>query len=547
MSQSLDFYRSKATKSVQLRLTHPARDTPGEGIINKMSSSGPRSLSSIIPVPCPFDEDILKLVTYRCECGANQPISKLYFCRHCVAQRCPFCVSHEVDSHYCPCCLENMPSAEAKVKKNRCASCFDCPSCSHTLSTRATSATAQSAKDPEKAVPKKVYYLACSFCRWTSRDIGLPDQNVASGGWPDPENSSVARLALLQDHYRTLAQQEKLEKESKRYMGKKLSYAALSEKYGVSLAARRRTGLGSMGSPLSIGTQKGEDDETKTAEMCPAEAKDISDVEQLPESLFEESVDLCELNTLEQRILNLDVKDSSVKSLYPKHKHLMIKRSQRCRKCDHNLSKPEYNPSSIKFKIQLAAYYHVPEVILSKVESNPAPGQMCHFSIRISNPTQHPTKIEFVSMETYEEEMKKKQANKEEAKEKEEKKIGLLRNSTQVVASDLHKIEPTAECLVPPGSVFVPPRDDTAEFDDSAPDLQGVVDDKNVVLSRKSNKVWVRLAAKVGDSLSVGDEVITTIGVKFLFTNTLSALEQKTIQAEEVYIPINICLGNVKE
>ena len=50
--------------------------------------------------------------------------------------RCGFCVSHEVDSHYCPNCMENMPSAEARLKKNRCANCFDCPHCSHTLSTR---------------------------------------------------------------------------------------------------------------------------------------------------------------------------------------------------------------------------------------------------------------------------------------------------------------------------------------------------------------------------------------------------------------------------
>jgi hypothetical protein len=33
--------------------------------------------------------------------------------------RCGFCVSHEVDSHYCPNCAENMPSAEARLKKNR--------------------------------------------------------------------------------------------------------------------------------------------------------------------------------------------------------------------------------------------------------------------------------------------------------------------------------------------------------------------------------------------------------------------------------------------
>ena len=52
---------------------------------------------------------------------------------------------------------------------------------------------------------------------------------------------------------------------------------------------------------------------------------------------------------------------------WSRHKHLMIKRSQRCRRCEHNLSKPEYNPTSIKFKIQLAAYYHVPEIVIYKV------------------------------------------------------------------------------------------------------------------------------------------------------------------------------------
>ena len=44
---------------------------------------------------------------------------------------------------------------------------------------------APSPEDPTKMVAKKVYYLACAFCRWTSRDIGLPDQTVASGGWPE--------------------------------------------------------------------------------------------------------------------------------------------------------------------------------------------------------------------------------------------------------------------------------------------------------------------------------------------------------------------------
>ena len=60
----------------------------------------------------------------------------------------------------------------------------------------------------------------------------------------------------------------------------------------------------------------------------------------------------------------------------------MIKRSQRCRRCEHNLSKPEYNPTSIKFKIQLAAYYHVPELVIYKVDKLVA-GVQAKFVIKV--------------------------------------------------------------------------------------------------------------------------------------------------------------------
>jgi dynactin 4 len=52
-----------------------------------------------------------------------------------------------------------------------------------------------------------------------------------------------------------------------------------------------------------------------------------------------------------------------------------------CR-CEHNLSKPEYNPTSIKFKIQLAAYYHVPEIVIHRV-GNLAHGITSQFAIKV--------------------------------------------------------------------------------------------------------------------------------------------------------------------
>merc|ERR1719510_2927958 len=87
----------------------------------------------------------------------------------------------------------------------------------------------------------------------------------------------------------------------------------------------------------------------------------------------------------------------------------MIKRSQRCRKCEHNLSKPEYNPTSIKFKIQLAAFYHIPEVIIYKLANSPLfPGSEYNFVLKFSNPTQHPTNVEIMPLATYFEAKKRK-------------------------------------------------------------------------------------------------------------------------------------------
>uniref|UniRef100_A0A914VCX7 Dynactin subunit 4 n=1 Tax=Plectus sambesii TaxID=2011161 RepID=A0A914VCX7_9BILA len=142
-------------------------------------------------------------VQYLCSCGHWESLCRLYFCRHCSVLRCRECVTHEVDSMYCPSCLENMPSGEARVKKNRCGTCFECPVCSMTLAVRATSvlppgmakaagessaASSSEVSTAGGATPTKAYYLLCNSCRWSTRDAGIPDQNAPTAGWPVHDN-----------------------------------------------------------------------------------------------------------------------------------------------------------------------------------------------------------------------------------------------------------------------------------------------------------------------------------------------------------------------
>uniref|UniRef100_A0A4W2GKE4 Dynactin subunit 4 n=1 Tax=Bos indicus x Bos taurus TaxID=30522 RepID=A0A4W2GKE4_BOBOX len=299
------------------------------------------------------------------------PLSQLYFCRYCSDLRSLECVSHEVDSHYCPSCLENMPSAEAKLKKNRCANCFDCPGCMHTLSTRATSISTQLPDDPAKTTMKKAYYLACGFCRWTSRDVGMADKSVASGGWQEPENPHTQRMNKLIEYYQQLAQKEKVERDRKK-LARRRNYMPLAfsqhtihvvDKYGLGTRLQRPRAGTTISTLAGLSLKEGEDQ--KEIKIEPAQA--VDEVEPLPEDYYTRPVNLTEVTTLQQRLLQPDFQPVCASQLYPRHKHLLIKRSLRCRKCEHNLSKPEFNPTSIKFKIQMVAVNYIPEVRIMSI------------------------------------------------------------------------------------------------------------------------------------------------------------------------------------
>ena len=253
-------------------------------------------------------------------------------------------------------------------------------------------------------------------------------KTVASGAWPQPEAPEAARFATLQDHYRTLAQREKLEKENRRFYGRKLSYMQLTDKYGLSATvARRRAGLPPLHSLTSKPTlQEGNAGQVP---LAPAESKMMEEVEKFDvESMFNDPVDLSSIATLEQRLAQIDLQPESVLKLFPRHKYLMIKRSQRCRKCEHNLSKPEYNPTSIKFKIQLAAFYHIPEISIYMLGNSPmVPGSEYGFVLKMANPTQHATYVEFLDLEQFKMEERCRIANEVEIEEVEKETAKAVR------------------------------------------------------------------------------------------------------------------------
>ncbi|ESO89078.1 hypothetical protein LOTGIDRAFT_210040 [Lottia gigantea] len=439
----------------------------------------------------------VNLVKYVCSCSKLLPVCRLYLCRHCLKLRCADCVQHEADTPYCPNCMENMPSSEAKLKKNRCGSCYDCPGCGHTLMTRASSHSLPDPEDATKTISKKMYYMACGFCRWTTRDVGIEDQSVASGGWQDQENPDLKRINNLLEHYRKLAQKEKAEKERKKYV-KRRSHMYYTDKYGLtSVAASKRKTLSSFSS-LSV-----KDEETITELEV---GKTVEDFEPLPEDIFTKPLEITKLTTMDQRLTTPEFQPSASKNMYPLHKHLLIRKSLRCKECEHNLSKPDFNPLSIKFKIQLIALNHIPEVRIGS-PVNFAPKKENVVVLTLNNPQTFDTVVKLLPLDD---------------------ESGFS----------------NSEIELPKRELILAKRNDLAGYDDSAV-KQDFKDDSSVVAFRNLNKIGIFV--KVVPNVDQGD-VRITFTMQHEYRNTTATLGTEDTEPPVVWIEqkVFVNLGAIK-
>ncbi|WVR03969.1 hypothetical protein IAU60_000968 [Kwoniella sp. DSM 27419] len=106
--------------------------------------------------------------SYPSSSSSYHPLDRLYFCEECDAIRCDLCVAFEVASYFCPNCLFDVPSANVRADKNRCArSCFSCPQCDSSLSVQASDVAESSTNAQTPS-----YLLVCTACRWSSREVG---------------------------------------------------------------------------------------------------------------------------------------------------------------------------------------------------------------------------------------------------------------------------------------------------------------------------------------------------------------------------------------
>nr|XP_039248092.1 dynactin subunit 4-like [Styela clava] len=425
------------------------------------------------------------------ETGEKLPLCYLYFCKYCLDIRSADNLHHEVDSHFCSQSLDGVPSTEAVLKKNKSTNCWQCPACPHTLSTRATTLLIPDPDDPSKQLSKKSYYQTCSFCRWISRDVGIEDKISASGGWIEKEPPNLGRINEVMEYYKYIAQKEAQDNKNAKKRGYKTLTMQLQQRYGSTKTGRKPHPASPMNAVMS---RMKEHQELKEVKIVPSSTFSIQDVEPLSEDTYSKQIDFTKVSSIEKRISQPDHQPIRVEDYYPKRSTMFIKRSLRCKQCEHNLIKPEYHPSSIKFKMQLVAIHYIPEI---RFHSQPElkPGERVRVTFVVINRTDNTSHVTL----------------------------------TPLVAENLNYPIGNSKCDLPQQELVVAPFQE-AEFD-AVEDPNKSKDDPDVIAFRQANKLGFYIWCTPDPDLKEGDDVWISFSMKYDHHSNVAFLLQQAIDS----------------
>lgn len=281
----------------------------------------------------------------------------------------------------------------------------------------------------------------------------------------------------------------------------------------------------------------------KAPTINPSVASDV--VKELPENIFTQKLNLLNVTTIKQRLNNPSLQPITVNNLYPQHKSLSIKRSVRCRQCDHYVIKPEFNPISIKYRIHLLASYHVPEVRLMKNYKFNV-GESGQIKIKLINPTIHDMTITIMELPTRDEET----LIIEEMKKKFDEPLAVSSPSvgsafaTQPSLMESPKYveqQVTGNIVLPDSSFLLQHRDDSTEYDEYVINQQ----DPKFVVWRRYNKVIIELTVNPLNCKS-GDEVMIGFSMQYNYVNTVpNTPDKKEPQKHALTSRVYIRVGEV--
>lgn len=278
-------------------------------------------------------------VTYYCneECKRGRPVNELFFCQDCSRLVCDQCCGVEIDTYFCPSCLNSVLSSAAFTDSNRCQKCADCPVCLQTLS------TAQSGE---------TFYYWCEFCQWNSKGLNLTGKKVqelyaALKQIDDSSQQPDAPFFEIAHRYRELY--------------KEMKKAAQPE----TVVPKRRHDLNTEEAIQNL--EKALTRKNRLMYRIPPEVFQNEHVKVAPDSMHERNFDPTSVASLEQRLANPSVTSTATSQLIPRRKHLLTKNAYRCKKCTKYVVKPKVGAAHVAFDKRTLGVSSIPSITISEI------------------------------------------------------------------------------------------------------------------------------------------------------------------------------------
>jgi dynactin-4 len=353
------------------------------------------------------------------------PLEHLLYCTECHQIRCARCTIEEVVCWYCPSCLFEVASSTVRSEGNRYSmvhshhqvkserqlthvcrcnrSCYNCPICTSFLTVNLLDTSTEDT--PVGEVPSGPFILSCSYCHWTSLDIGIKFekannitgqlQRIRNGGRvvPTPKERESQAERLLR---KVSKDDEKMESPVEEQPVEDVPpdadilFSNLNSFYKAQLAdsADMATFNGAssefnISSPSSISrllnmyttgkkTKRGKPSPMREALFSGEGLQDFDD------SIEDENIKRLQTQgwegttSLSQRQFQERHAPHFTQDLRPVASLLRTKRSKRCKTCRTLLSRPEPKVSTTRYKIKVLALNNVPKVSLRSLNINPA-------------------------------------------------------------------------------------------------------------------------------------------------------------------------------
>ncbi|KAK4135227.1 hypothetical protein BT67DRAFT_400536 [Trichocladium antarcticum] len=380
------------------------------------------------------------------------PLEYLLYCEDCHQIRCPRCIAEEIVTYYCPNCLFEVPSSNLRSEGNRCTrNCFQCPICIGPLAITSLETKPNpgllAASDNTAAPHHGPYALTCSYCHWSSTEVGikLDKPNNVHAQLARLQNGGATRLTGKERKERRADPSKAQDADGRRRgasrdgqdLDLETQFTNLKTFYQSQLADPESSDsglapLGDLGysSPTSLSrimhlyTGGGRQDK-KAKSRVGAMREALGSGEGLQLAHLDESAAIAALQAaghdgtasttqlLEQPPhLGAAHPHGSARlaaSLRPIPYLLRTKRSKRCPLCRHIISKPEAKIQTTRFRIRLVAGTYIPSLAiraLSLSSGNPPgpaaaaaagglldPLKPAHFLLTFKNPLFDPIKV----------------------------------------------------------------------------------------------------------------------------------------------------------